>query len=152
MDSREIGPARIERNQVVNWQKRCEALSHKIVMRNPWCERCGLNKSGVSDHHGIFKTDQRYIANPFLWYDPTIRFCLCDTHHLYDSAAPHVDQEAFERVMIERYPDKIKRLREILNAPVPDGIDPRIIDWEQVYANIEEFGRPSGDEIFEGFA
>ena len=90
--------------------------------------------------------------NPFLWYDPTIRFCLCETCHLYDSTAAHVKPDAFLDSMAAINPEKITRLRELTSKPVPQGIDPRTIDWQQVYSNIEENGRPVGDEIFEGFA
>ena len=139
---------------MANWRLRCEKLCHEIVMRNPFCEKCGLKRSMLADHHGIFRTDQRYILNPFLQVDPTIRFCLCDTCHRYNSAAPHNDQEAFEVSMATINPLKIARLREITSKPVlaGKGIDPRIIDWEAVYGNIKEHGRPLQNEILEGMA
>ena len=121
-------------------------------MRNPWCERCGLAKSKLADHHGLFKTSQIYIANPFLHVDPTIRFCLCDTCHLYASESPHVDQEAFLRSMAMATPLKVQRLREITEKPVPPRIDPRVIDWEKVHAHIVKHGRPLQNEILEELA
>ena len=136
----------------INWRARCEKLCRKKVMRNPWCERCGLKRSALAPHHGIFKSDQRYILNPFLQVDPTIQFCLCDTCHRYNADAPHVDPDAFLEKMGAINPLKVTRLREITEKPVPPGIDPRIIDWEKVHANIVEHGRPLGDEILEGMA
>ena len=140
-----------------NWQLRCEKRCRKIVMRNPFCEKCGLSRSRLALHHGILQSSQRYILNPFLWYDPTIQFCLCETCHLYGPDAPHAPhggQDAFEKAMGRIDPLKIERLREVNSKPIltGKGIDPRKIDWEKVYGNIEQHGRPIGNEIFEGMA
>ncbi len=97
----------------MNWQTRCEKKCREIVMQGGACENCGREDKKLDQHHGLFKSSQRYIANPFLRYDPTLQFCLCIDHHLWTDDSPHQDQAAFERRMAIRTPDKAKRLLEV---------------------------------------
>lgn len=132
------------------WEKRCKDKCREIVMQDGRCQNCGDGGHRKHDqHHGLFKSSLRYKMTPFLWYDPTLQFCLCTDHHLWTDDAPHQDQAAFEDRMAVCCPHKAKRLIEVNSKPVAPVIDPRIIDWELVYENLVEHGRPLGNEIFE---
>ncbi|HDZ37282.1 MAG TPA: hypothetical protein ENH62_03175 [Marinobacter sp.] len=135
------------------WENRCKKKCREIVMQGGRCENCGDGGHRKHDqHHGLFKTSQRYILNPFLRYDPTLQFCLCNDCHLHTDDAPHRDQAAFVERMIICCPHRVQRLLELYSKPVPPVIDPRIIDWKKVHANLVEHGRPLGNEILEGLA
>lgn len=130
------------------YEKRCKKLCREIVMKGGRCENCGTRDKKLDQHHGILKTSQRSILNPFVWYDPTLQFCLCyEPCHQYGPDAPHVDQARFEARMAVCCPDKAKRLREVNSKPVPPCIDPRLVNWEKVFRSIELHGRPLGNEI-----
>ena len=130
------------------WEQKCKDLCREIVIADPWCEKCGLARQ-LEQHHGLFKSSQRYKLNAFFWYDPTLQFRLCDECHKYDIDAPHCDQERFEETMRLRDPEKVKRLRDVSTGPLPPTIAARIIDWETVYGNLVIHGRPVGNEILE---
>lgn len=130
------------------WERKCKDLCRDIVMQGGVCENCGASHRKLDQHHGLFKSSQRYKLNPFLWYDPTLQFCLCTHDHLYALDAPHHDQATFERRMAIRAPDKAERLTEVNSKPMPPPIDARIIDWKLVYEHLVEHGRPLGNEIF----
>lgn len=136
--------------EMYKWEKKCKELCREIVMQGGVCENCGHGDKKLDQHHGLFKSSQRYKLNPFLWYDPTVQFCLCyDLCHQHGPDAPHVDQARFEDRMAIRTPNKVKRLTAVNSKPLPPPIDPRIIDWEKVYGNLLEHGRPLGNEICE---
>ena len=129
------------------FEKRCKKKCREIVRQGGYCENCGDPTKDWDLHHGLFKSSQRYRLNPFLWYDPSLQFRLCNRCHLHADDAPHKDQAAFERRMAIRTPDKAKRLREVNSKPVPPVIDQRLINWEKVFMSIEQHGRPIGNEI-----
>ncbi len=131
------------------WEKKCKELCRDIVMQVGYCEACGQSDRKLDQHHGLFKSSQRYILNPFIWHDPTLQFCLCAICHLHSDDAPHRDQGAFEDRMAIRNRDKVKRLTAVNRKPMLPPIDPRIIDWKLVYEHLVEFGRPLGNEIFQ---
>ena len=133
------------------WERKCKEYCRKLVMKS-FCERCGnsIASSWLQQHHGLFKSSQRYKINPFYRYDPTIQFCLCMDCHLHRKEAPHVNQDKFEQAMGTINRDKIQRLRAVNIGPLSPAIDDRIIDWHQVYVNLIKFGRPLGNEIFSG--
>ena len=113
-------------------ETKCKRKCRAIVMQVGVCERHGATNRKLDQHHGLFKSSQRYILNPFLWYDPTLQFCLCNDCHLYAKDAPHKDWAAFLVQMAIWTPDKVKLLRAVNSKPVPPPIDPRIIDWKLV--------------------
>lgn len=134
------------------WEKKCKDLCRELVMRKSgkrqWCQMCGHPRFNVEQHHGLLKSGQRYKLNPFYWYDPTLQFCLCPECHKGNKDAPHVNQAAFEAEMLLVDPEKIQALQELKQGPLIQ-IDARTIDWEKVYASLEEYGRPLGIEIYE---
>ncbi len=131
------------------WERKCKANCRELVMK-PYCEACGKTNRILSQHHGLFKSSPRYKLNPFLRYDHTLQFCLCGDCHLYATSAPHFDQGQFEARMATKTPEKVKRLQEIKQGPLPPATDARFIDWEKVYGNLVKFGKPLGNEILAG--
>lgn len=99
------------------------------------CETCKDNLN-TEEHHGIFKSSQRYKLNPYVWYDPDLQFELCDMCHKYKSSAPHSNNNAFLKFMAEKTPDKVAKIRALTTGPLIN-IDVRTMDWKEVYKELE---------------
>lgn len=120
-------------------------LCRQIVMVG-YCEMCGIGMR-LEQHHGLFRSSQRYKLNPYYRYDPELQFCLCDECHKYSAVAPHVDGAAFLQKMktmggVVPYRGhrafKAYRIEAISQGPLVVVSD-REVDWDEVYADLKGF-------------
>ena len=114
-------------------EKRCKDECRRQVAVVGSCEMCDCRIG--EQHHGLFKSSQRYKLNPLYRYDPDLQFYLCDKCHKYNSSAPHVNNDAFLRNMrakggVRAY--KAYRIEAVSIGPLIK-IDARTVDWKQVY-------------------
>ncbi len=100
------------------------------------CEVCGKTWD-TEQHHGIFKSSQRYKLNPHVWYNPDLQFELCDQCHKYKSSAPHVNNDAFLKFMDKKNSDKVNKIIILTTGPLIN-IDSRCFNWEEVYKQLQE--------------
>ena len=120
-------------------EEKCKKECRRVVIEQAGgvCEMC--DKAIGEQHHGVFRSSQRYKLNAEIRYDPDLQFCLCADDHKYAKKAPHVDNEAFLRAMREKGGTrayKAYKVEAVCIGPLKIK-DNREIDFEAMLAELK---------------
>ncbi|RLC36791.1 hypothetical protein DRH27_04735 [Candidatus Falkowbacteria bacterium] len=119
-------------------EKKCKDECRRIVIGDGVCEMCD-RATGIQ-HHGLFKSNQRYKLDPGLQYEPDLQFCLCTDCHTSRPEAPHVDNDKFLAFMRKKgghLAHKAYKVEAVTYAPLVIK-DIWEVDFEAILAGLRE--------------